>query len=60
MVAVDAVDFRDIYLFSFTRRSRSDESHLGKPQFEKGRVYLGIAQMGGGLDPCPNGLGHLF
>ena len=33
---------------------------LGKPQFEKGRVYLGIAQMRGGLDPCPNGLGHLF
>ena len=33
---------------------------LGKPQFEKGRVYLGIAQMGGGLNACLDGLGHLF
>ena len=35
---------------------------LGKPHWERRRVYSGIAQMGegGGLNPCPNGLGHLF
>ena len=47
--------------------------YLGKPQFEKGRVYLGIAQMGGGVSTlaqmvwgtyfeknCPCSKGHLL
>ena len=33
---------------------------LGKPQFEKGRVYLGIAQMGGGSRPLPKWFGALI
>ena len=33
---------------------------LGKPPQKKRHFYLGIARLGGGLDPCQDGLGHLF
>ena len=33
---------------------------LGKPLSTCHHPYLGIARLGGGLNPCPDGLGHFF
>ena len=35
--------------------------HLGKPHRDQRGRHLGIARKGGGgLNPCPDGLGHFF
>ena len=41
-------------------RSKAVLHDLGKPQLEKCRVYLGIAQMGGGSRPLPKWFGALI
>ena len=33
---------------------------LGKPQHKNIAVHLGVARLGGGLNPCQDGLWHLF
>ena len=33
---------------------------FGKPHRKKISVHLGIARLGGGLNPCQDGLWHLF
>ena len=33
---------------------------LGKPHRKNHPRHLGIAPLGGGLNPCPDGLGQLF
>ena len=33
---------------------------VGKPHRKRYRRHLGIARLGGGLNPCPDGLGHFF
>ena len=40
--------------------SESGFADLGKPQHKKISVHLGIARLGGGLNPCQDGLWHLF
>ena len=49
------------YLNSLKPRKNYCHHLLGKPHRRKYRRHLGIARLGGGgLNPCPDGLGQLF
>ena len=52
----------DVCTSNMRRAHWAHWTHLGKPQQRNISVHFGIARLGGvgGLNPCQDGLGHLF